>query len=450
MDMNKPISDRVFYRVPAKRYPVAARGEGIYLYDMDGKKYLDGVSSAMVCNIGHGVKEIAQVMAQQAAGLAFAHGSMFTTGPQEKLAEVITSLSPCRGSRVYFVSGGSEATETALKLARQYHLETGNGRKHRVITRWTSYHGSTMGALSMTGHVARRRMYDPYLLDFPHIPPAYCYRCPYDLVYPGCCLRCAHALEDAILRCGPENVSAFIAEPLVGSAAAAIHPPPGYFQIVRELCDQYELLMIVDEVMCGCGRTGRFFAIEHWNVVPDLIVVAKGLGSGYAPLGAVIASDEIHETIQKGSGRFEHGHTYQGNPLACAVGVSVLNYVVERRLIENAVSTGAYLLARLEDLGSRHAIVGDVRGKGLMLGMEFVKDKESKEPFPPERNASSLIATTAFNDGLIVYPGSGCADGVSGDHILIGPPLTIKPEECDILVNLLDGALTEVESLLLE
>ena len=443
--MKDSITNHVFYRAPAKQYPLAVRSEGIYIYDQVGKRYLDGSSGALVCNIGHGVGKVADVMVQQAKTLPFAHTSMFTSSPQEALAQIIASMAPGDLSRVYFVSGGSEATETALKLARQYHLERGNVRKYKVIARWTSYHGSTLGALSMTGHVARRQKYDPYLLDFPHIPPAYCYRCPYDRVYPGCGLKCAHSLEDVILMAGPESVSAFIAEPLVGSAAAAIHPPLEYFAIVRDICDKYDVLFITDEVMCGCGRTGKFCAIDHWGVVPDLNATAKGLGSGYVPLGAVIAGESVFETIQKGSGQFKHGHTYQGNPLACAVGMAVLNYIRDNGLIERAVDSGAYLLQKLQDLQRRHPIVGDVRGKGLMLGMEFVQDKTTKAPFSPEENLAGLVAMTAFDDGLIVYPGTGSIDGTRGDHILVGPPLVIEIEEIEALVRLLDVVLAKVE-----
>lgn len=443
--MRVQITNPVFHRAPAKRYPLAVKSEGIYIYDQDGKRYLDGSSGALVCNIGHGVSEVVEAMTQQAKTLTFAHGSMFTTYPQKEFAEAIVSMAPGDLSRVYFVSGGSEATETALKMARQYHLERGNVRKHKIIARWMSFHGNTLGALSMTGHVARRRMYDPYLLNFSHIPPAYCYRCPYDLTYPDCGLKCAYTLEDAILMDGPENVSAFITEPLVGSAAAAIYPPPEYFPIVREICDKYDVLFITDEVMCGCGRTGKYFAIDHWGVVPDLVATAKGLGSGYVPLGAVIAGSRIFEAFRTGSGRFEHGHTYQGNPVACATGATVLKFMRDKGLIKKAADSGAYLLQKLEELHRRHPLVGDVRGKGLMLGMEFVQDKETREPFPPKQKIGYLVGSAAFEEGLIVYPGAGSVDGERGDHILIGPPLTIEPKEINSLVEILDVALTKVE-----
>jgi len=448
----KSITDHVFYRAPAERYPFAIRSEGVYIYDQEGKRYLDGAAGggALVSNIGHGVSEVVEAMAQQAKTLTFAHGSRFTTHPQEEFAEAIVSMASGDLSRVYFVSGGSEATETALKMARQYHVERGNITKHKVIARWISFHGNTLGALSMTGHVARRRLYDPYLLDFPHIPPAYCYRCPYDSTYPDCSLKCAHALEDAILMAGPENVSAFIAEPVVGAAAAAIHPPPEYFSIIRGICDNYDVLLITDEVMCGCGRTGRYFAIDHWGVVPDLVATAKGLGSGYVPLGAVVARSEVFKTFEKGSGRFQHGHTYQGNPLACAVGLAVLRFTRDRRLVEKAAENGTYLLQKLEELRDGHPMVGDVRGKGLMLGMEFVRDKKAREPFPPQQKVGYLVANAAFEEGLIVYPGAGSVDGQRGDHILIGPPLVIETSEIDSLVKMLDLALTKVEEKVLD
>lgn len=444
--MTKDIQSSVFYRAPAKTYPTAVRSEGIFIYDEQGKRYLDGSSGALVCNIGHGVSAVAKAMADQAQVLAFAHGSMFTSWPQEQLARAIIDLAPGDLSHVYFVSGGSEATETALKLARQYHLERGNERKQKVIARRVSYHGSTLGALSMTGHVARRRMYDPYLLNFPHIAPAYCYRCYYGMSYPACGLQCAYALEKAILNEGSENVSAFICETVVGSSAAAIYPPPEYFPIIREICDKYNVLLITDEVMCGCGRTGAYFAIDHWHVVPDFVAMAKGLGSGYVPLGAVVARRDIFDTIQHGSGRFEHGHTYQGNPLACRVGLTILDIIREKSLIENAAVRGEELLHKLEYLAERHPMIGEVRGKGLMLGIEFVCDRSTKAPFPPERRVAQVVARTAFSEGLILYPGSGSVDGVRGDHILVGPPFTISSGEIDMLVEILDRVLAEVES----
>lgn len=434
----------VFHRSPAKTYPKAVRGEGVYIYDSDGKRYLDGSAGALVVNIGHGVRRIADVMAEQCRTLAFAHGSQFTTEPLERLAALVADMAPGDLDHVYFTSGGSEATETALKLARQYHLERGKSRKYKVIARWNSYHGNTMGALSMSGNVARRRAYTPLLLDFPHIAPAHCYRCPFASSHPDCDLMCAGALETEILRQGAENISAFIAEPVVGATMGAVSAPPGYFQRIREICDRHDVLFIADEVMCGCGRTGKDFAIQHWGVTPDILVTAKGMSSGYAPLAATIVKKEIHETFQKGSGRFIHGHTYGGSTLSCATGVAVLELMREWKLPEKAAEQGEYMRAKMEGL-YKYGFVGDVRGKGLMLAMELVKDRKTKEPFPAELKLNEKIASAAFAKGLITYPGGGSADGVRGDHILLGPPLVITRAEIDELVALLDQALSQVE-----
>ncbi len=438
-----PGASHVFYRSSRKKYPTAVKSEGVYIYDSEGKRYLDGSSGALVVNIGHGVQRIAQVMAEQASRLAFSHGSQFTSEPQEKLAALLAEMAPGDLDYAYFTSGGSEATETALKLARQYHLERGKVRKSKVIARWTSYHGNTIGALSMSGNPGRRRPYSPLLLDFPHIPPAYCFRCPFGMTHPECDLKCAQALEDEIVRQGPENVSAFIAEPVVGASAGALPAPSGYFQRIREICDRHDVLFIADEVMCGCGRTGKDFAIQHWDVVPDILVTAKGMASGYAPLAATIVRREIHDAFEKGSGQFVHGHTYGGSPLSCAVGFAVLSLAKEWGLAERAAEQGDYMRSRLEEL-YKYPFVGDVRGKGLMLGIELVKDRATKEPFPPELHLNSKVGSAAFANGLITYPGGGSVDGSRGDHILLGPPLVITRAEIDELVGILDLTLDRV------
>lgn len=434
----------VFYRSPAKAYPTAVRAQGVFITDSQGKRYLDGSAGALVVNLGHGRREIAQAMAQQAEKLAFAHGSQFTTEPQEELATMLARLAPGDLSRVILVSGGSEANETAFKMARQYFLETGRPSKYKIIARWTSYHGATLGALSASGHVGRRRPYAPLLLDIRHIPPAYCYRCPFGASYPQCGLRCAQALEEAILQEGPEQVAAFIAEPIVGAAGGAITPPVGYYEAIREICTRHQVLFIADEVMNGLGRTGANFAIDHWGVVPDLLTCGKGIGGGYAPLGAVMAREGIHEAFLRGSGRFVHGFTYSGGAVACAVGVAALRILAAEGLVERAREMGAYLWERLReaDLGS---CVGDIRGKGLMVGLEFVADKDTKEPYLRQVNFADLVGQQAFAAGLIVYPGAGAADGVRGDHILLGPPLIIKEAEIDLLVDILSQAIRRAE-----
>jgi len=441
----KPNQDHVFYRTLTKFYPTISHGEGIYLYDTNGKRYIDGSGGAAVVNIGHGVKEITEAMLKQAGKVSFAHGSQFTSEAAMAFAERIVSLAPEGLTKVYFVSGGSEAIETAVKMARQYHVDRGKPEKYKVISRWTSYHGNTLGALTLSGHTGRRRYYMPLIQHTPHIAPAYCYRCPFDLEPDSCSLECAEDLERTILYEGPDSVSAFLAESIVGATAGALVPRDGYFQRIREICDRYDILLIVDEVMSGIGRTGKNFGIDHWNVVPDLIVSAKGLASGYNPIACTIAKEEIHRTIKETSGAFVHGHTYCQNPLSCAVGLAVLSYIEENQLIARCAQMGEYLLDRLQILREQK-IVGDVRGKGLFAGVEYVRNKATKETFDPGMKVNTLIANKAFDKGLIIYPGGGGADGIRGDHSLIAPPFIITEDQLDELVVLLEETIEEVEA----
>ncbi|MEJ5358412.1 MAG: aspartate aminotransferase family protein [Desulfobacterales bacterium] len=440
-----PRPGRVFYRSPRKKYPTAVRAEGVMIYDQEGRAYIDGSGGAVVVSIGHGVREILEAMQAQAARIAFAHGSQFTSEAAEGLARKIVDLCPPGLERVYFLSGGSEAVETAVKLARQYQVERGKPEKYKVISRWTSYHGNTLGALALSGHTGRRRLYLPLMPHTPHIAPAYCYRCPFRRTPADCRLECAEDLETAILYEGPESVSAFIAEPVVGATAGALVPKDGYFQRIREICDHYDVLLIVDEVMTGFGRTGRNFAIDHWGVVPDMIVGSKGLASGYSPIYCVVATREIHDTLRDGSGVFVHGHTYSQNPLSCAVASSVLDYVRAHDLVRCAASRGRYLLERLRLL-DRHPIVGDIRGLGLMAGIEFVRDRLTREPFDPRLKLNQRVGGRAFEKGLITYPGGGGADGIRGDHLLLAPPLVIAEEEIDRVVEILDASIAEVSA----
>lgn len=441
--MAKCPNDNVFYRDLNWHYPKIVRGEGIYLYDEDGKDYIDGCSGSAVANLGHGNKEVAEAMKKQAETIAFTHLSRFTTDAIKNLADKVAALTPGDLNKCYFVSGGSESTETAIKMARAYFLERdGITSKFKIIARWNSFHGNTIGALSMTGHVARRRKYDPYLADFPHIVAPYCYRCPYDKTYPECGVKCAYALEEEILRQGPENVAGFIAEPVIGSAAPGVHPPKEYYSIIREICNKYDVLMIIDEVMAGFGRTGKNFGIDHYEVVPDMLTTAKGMSSGYSPLGATIVKDEIYEVFAGGSGKFVHGHTYGGNPLSCAVGCAVLDIIEREKLVENASIQGEYLMDKLQRLYD-YPYVGDIRGKGLMIGIEFVKDKATKEPFDVKKDVKGLVTRKALDHGLVIYPGGGSVDGVKGDHFLLAPPINITQAEVDELFDRLDKAIKE-------
>lgn len=428
-------------------YPVAVRAEGIWIYDSAGRKYLDGCGGAVVCSIGHGVGEVAEVMTKQARRLAFAHSSQFITQEAIGLADRVAALAPGdmqKTGRVYLVSGGSEAIETALKLARQYHVETGHPGKSKIIARWQSYHGSTMGALAATGNVARRALYTPMFVPMPHIPPCYCYRCPFGLKYPSCDIACIEELEAAIHQEGPDTVAAFIAEPVVGATLGAVAAVDGYWKRAREICSRHNVLLIADEVMTGVGRTGKNFAVDHWGVVPDLIVVGKGLSGGYAPLGAVIARGFVADAIAAGRGHFEHGFTYSANPLSAAIGSAVLDYVQRHRLIARSARLGNVLGQKLGAL-RRRRIVGDVRGLGMMWGIELVKDRKTKEPFPAALKVSRRLYDACLEEGLLIYPGSGTREGQDGDHFIIAPPFTITPAEMDDLVSRLDRGLARVE-----
>jgi len=427
---------------PSELYPVIDHGEGIYLFDIKGKRYIDGASVPMCVSIGHGSQRVLKAMENQARKVTFVSPWFFVTEPALKLAEKLSNLTPGSLNKVLFVSGGSEGVEVAIKLAYQYHAEKGNRGKSIVIGRWQSYHGATLGALSVTGVPARRRSFIPLLQPYPHIAPAYCYRCMFGKQYPGCDIDCALELERAVRQVGPEYVSAFIAEPVVAPLGAS-YPPKEYFRIIRETCNKYDMLFIDDEVITGFGRTGEVFAINHWGVEPDIMVLSKSMGSGYSPLGATVVRDEIYETIRKGSGAFIHTYTYSGNPLSCAVGLAVLDILSEDNLVSQSRQMGDILLKKLKNLD--HPTIGDVRGLGLFTGIEFVKDRRTKEPFPSEYHFSKKVFMKAFENGLVLIYRSGCVDGVLGDHVLIGPPLIVTPAQIDEIVDILDASLKEVE-----
>jgi adenosylmethionine-8-amino-7-oxononanoate aminotransferase len=431
-------------------YPSAVRGEGVRIWDSDGKKYLDFSGSAAVNFIGHGVKEISDAMAAQASQLEFVHTSQFTTPiAEEYAAQLLDFAGPnFAGGAVYFTSGGSEAIETALKLARQYQVETGHSEKFQVVSRTQSYHGSTLGALAVSGNRRRREMYLPMVREFAHIGMPYCYRCNYDCTdgCRNCGLEYAAELERAIAE-AKNMVAAFIAEPMSGATLGAVVPPPGYLQALAEICRKHEVLFIADEVMTGMGRTGRNFAVEHAGIVPDILIAAKGLSSGYAPLGAVLASKKVIDAIANGSGSFMHGFTYNAHPVSVAAGRAVLNFLQARKLVQaadssNRESVAANLQSSLKTLLDLHQ-VGDVRGLGLLWGVEFVADKKSKQPFDPQLNFASRVGQAASTRGLLVYPMQGCVDGISGDHILIAPPAIITREEIDWAVAELSDAIAE-------
>ncbi|ETI68420.1 aspartate aminotransferase family protein [Neobacillus vireti] len=418
-------------------YPVIDYGKGVYLFDMEGKKYLDAASGAVTANIGHGAAEIMEAMQEQAKKVSFVYRSQFTSGAAEKLAQKIAALLPGDLNWSFFVNSGSEATETAMKMAIQYWQEKGIHTKTKVLSRWVSYHGITLGALSMSGHTGRRARFVPLLEDFPVINPPYCYRCPYNLTAPTCNYLCARELNQAIERIGAEKIAAFIAEPVIGASGGAITPPKDYFKTIKEICDAHDILFIADEVMTGSGRTGTMLASEHWDIIPDIVALGKGLGAGYAPIAAAVASEKVMEPILAGSKSVMSGHTLSANPQSCAVALAVLEYLEKNEIMREVENKGEYLRNELEKLIAQYSFVGDVRGKGLLLGIEFVEDRITKTPFPRHALVTQQMVSLAKEKGLIVYPAGAGIDGVNGDSIIISPPLTITTNEMEELIDLL-------------
>lgn len=452
--MSDPISveklprSAVFRRSFRKAFPSALRGEGVYLWDTEGKRYLDFSGSAAVNFIGHGVPEISAAMTEQARQLEFVHTSQFTTPVAEDYARELLEFAGenFRGGAVYFTCGGSESVETALKLARQYQVEIEQTKRYKVLSRTQSYHGSTLGALSVSGNKRRREMYLPMVRECAHVGIPYCYRCNYDCTdgCRNCGLEYAAELERAIEAANGE-AAAFIFEPVSGATLGAVIPPPGYLEKIAEVCRRNGVLLIADEVMTGMGRTGRNFAIEHWDIAPDILIAAKGLSSGYAPLGAVIATKKVVDGIA--SGAFLHGFTYNAHPVSLAVGRAVLHRLQQQNLVHAADSAHeGSVAAKLESSLSTLLdlkTVGDVRGIGLLRAVEFVSDKQNKKPFAPELNFAGKVGAAAVKRGLLVYPMQGCVDGVSGDHLLIAPPAVITPEQIDWSVNELRHSIEE-------
>ena len=435
----------LFPRNFRKDLPVAVRGEGCTIIAADGRRYLDASGQAAVVNIGHGVPEIAAAMAAQAGQMAFAHTTQFQSQPAEQLAARLLALAPKNfqnGGRVYFTSGGSEATETAIKLARQFHLECGQSSRYRVISRRQSYHGSTLGAMSVSGNVARRGPYAPLLAEWGHIAPCFCYHCPFGKTFPECDVACADDLADFLGANDTATAAAFIFEPVVGATLGAASPPDGYAQRVAQICRQQGILLIADEIMSGMGRTGKAFAVNHWNVEPDIILVGKGVASGYAPLGAVLVSARVADAFAKGSGAFQHGFTYQAHPVAAAAGNAVLGCLQQHRLFDRVTPTADRLRAALSPLAA-HPQVGEIRGLGLLLGIEFVNDRAAHEPFPKEAGIAEKIRQAALQQNVLTYPTQGCVDGLRGDHILLAPPFIISDDECSQIAQSLEFALAQ-------
>ncbi len=431
----------VFPRHTKIQPPIATHGKGVYLYDTDGKQYFDGSGGAAVSCLGHGDADVIAAIQQQAETLAYAHTSFFTSEIAETLAGKIATCASETLERVYFVSGGSEAVESALKLARQYFIEIGQPDRHRIIARRQSYHGNTLGALAAGGNAWRKQPFAPLMIETSHIAPCYEYRgleaLESQFEYGQ---RVANELETEILRLGPETVAAFIAEPVVGATMGAVPPVPGYFKRIREICDQYGVLLILDEVMCGMGRTGSLFAYEQEDIVPDIVTIAKGLGAGYQPIGAMICSAAIFQAIEDGTGFFQHGHTYLGHPIACAAANVVLDKLTTGGLTARSGQMGEILQNRLQTAFGQHPNIGDIRGRGLFVGLEIVADRESKTPFDPNLAINKAVKKAAFAAGLGCYPMGGTIDGQRGDHILLAPPFILEESHVDEIVDKLAQA----------
>jgi len=435
----------VFHRNPKHQYPIAVGGDGPYVIDRDGKRYLDACGGAAVSCLGHSDREVIEAIKAQLDQLPFAHTSFFTNQPMERLAFELIDNAPAGLARVYFCCGGSEAVEAALKLARQYFVEIGQAQRSRVIARRQSYHGNTLGALATGGNLWRRRLFEPLLVEVSHISPCYSYRGKGegedDAAYGR---RLVHELEQEVLRLGPEKVIGFIAETVGGATLGCVTAVPGYFQGVRRICDKYGMLLILDEVMCGMGRCGTLYACEQENVVPDLICIGKGLGAGYQPIGALLASATIHDAVVDGSGFFQHSHTYTGHASACAAALAVQRAIKDRGLLAKVRERGAGLEARLRTQFSQHPHVGEIRGRGLFWALELVEDRASKRPFDARRRISATLKLQALENGLMCYPMAGTLDGVSGDHVLLAPPYIITEAQLDEILDKLKRSIEQV------
>ncbi len=432
----------IFPRHCHKKLPTVSHGDGVFLVDQNGKRYFDGSGGAAVSCLGHSDAKVTAAIKAQLDQVAFAHTGFMTSQPAEALADKLIAHAPKGLDRVYLVSGGSEAMESALKLARQYFVERGQPQRRHVIARLQSYHGNTLGVLATGGNQWRREQFSPLLIETHHISPCYAYRGQKpgesEFEYGQ---RVANELAEKIEELGAENVMAFVAEPVVGATAGAVPPVEGYFKRVREICDQNGVLLILDEVMCGMGRTGTLFACEQDEIAPDICAVAKGLGAGYQPIGAMLCSAEIYDAVADGSGFFQHGHTYIGHPVAAAASLAVLERLIDDRVAERVVPMGQKLHAALKDTFGNHPHVGDIRGRGLFLGLELVEDRDSKQPFAPERQLAAKIKAAAFEAGLICYPMGGTIDGRTGAHILLAPPFIMEDTHIDLIVGTLQSAL---------
>jgi len=432
----------IFHRSPSSPPAIAVHGEGGFIHSADGQQFFDGSGGAAVSCLGHGHPEVIDAVVQQMHKLEYAHTGFFSSEPAEKLASLLASHSPPTLNNVYFLSSGSEAIETTLKMARQYHVERGEPQRRHNIARKLSYHGNTLGALAIGGHVGRRALYQPLLVQAHHVSPCFArhYR-QADETDDAYASRLASEFEQLILELGPDTVSTFVAETVVGATAGAVAPVPGYFQKIRAVCDRYGVLLIMDEVMSGVGRTGTYHAFEQEGVVPDLLTMAKGLGGGYQPIAAVMVADKVVDAIVAGSGAFQHGHTYVGHPVACAAALAVQTIIQRDQLVQRSASMGQHLRALLTQRFGDHANVGDIRGRGLFQAIELVASRDPDRPFDPSLQIHAKIKRQAQQVGLLCYPGGGCIDGVHGDHVLLAPPYNSREGELEMAVDRLGQAI---------
>jgi adenosylmethionine-8-amino-7-oxononanoate aminotransferase len=438
-------AEHVFHRSTRATPPAAVRGEGIFLIDGAGRRYIDACGGAAVSCIGHGHPEVIAAIAEQAAQLEYVHTGFFTTEAEEELAATIAAMSPGALDRVWYTSSGSEAIEAALKLARQYHLERGDTGRSRIIARRLSYHGNTLGALAAGGSAWRKAPYEPLLIDVSLVDPCFEYR----FADPGenpedYGLRVAESLEHEIIRLGPQTVMAFVAETVVGATAGAVPPVSGYFKRIREICDRYGILLILDEIMSGSGRTGTFLSCEQDGVVPDIATLGKGLGAGYQPIGAAICTNEVYDAVANGSGALKHGQTYNAHPVGCAAALAVQKVIRDERLMDRVNVAGGRLMETLKARFGNHPNVGDIRGRGLLQAIELVEDRATKAPFDPALALHQRAKADAFERGLLIYPAGGTIDGRTGDHILLAPPYNVTDGELEMIVDLLAETLDTV------
>lgn len=439
--MSKHPQGHVFYRKMSHDYPVIDRGEGVYLYDTNGRRYLDASGGPLVSNIGHGVASVAQAMAAQATQVAYVHGGMFTTAALETYSDRLAEKTPLADPRFFYLSGGAEVVESAMKFARQLQSARGETGRYLIISRWGSYHGATLGTLAVSGKPAMRNLYAPMFHDMPHIEAPYCYRCPFGSTYPACDLACARQLETEIVRQGPNRVAAFLAEPVGGATLGGVVPLEGYWPLIREICDRYGVLLIADEVLTGYGRTGTWFAVEQCGVRPDALTMGKGVAGGYFPLSVLAVKGADVETIRAAHGDFNHGGTFSHHAVGAAAALATMDFLEAHDLISRVTPIGAHLGRKLREMQQQLPCVGDVRGIGLMWGVEFVANRETKEPYPSGLHFADRVCAECMAMGVLLYPGHGGADGARGDHLMVAPPFIVTEDQIDTMIEILTEAI---------